>query len=108
MISFSILENEDLKRQYNSSEPIFFSDLNIDQIINTITLGKDQYDLKSFFYTPLKDENDIIYRHEVFKDLEDKNLYDAVKSFSDSMESMREHLKRSKKCIININHNPIF
>lgn len=97
MISFSILENEDLKRQYNSCEPIFFSDLNIDQIINTITLGKDQYDLKPFIYTPLKDENDIIYRHEVFKDLEDKNLYDAVKSFSDSMESMREHLKRSKK-----------
>ena len=49
--------------------PEFFHDLNIDQIVAAVT-GKDEYDLKPFFYCQLGDIDEIAYRQQVLKDLE--------------------------------------
>ncbi|MFQ5852833.1 MAG: DNA mismatch repair protein MutS [Candidatus Binatia bacterium] len=77
--------------------PVFFVDLNLDQIIDTITAGWKDYDLKPFFFTRLDDINEIAYRQEVFRDLEEPALMRAVKSFSQSMRKTREHLNASQK-----------
>ncbi len=77
--------------------PAFFGDLNLDQIIEAVTAGWKEYDLKPFFYTSLKDIDSILYRHEVFRDLEDNNLFRGIKSFALKMRSMREHLIRVEK-----------
>jgi len=77
--------------------PRFFFDLNLDQIVNAITAGRQEYDLKPFFYTPLKSIEAINYRHEVFQDLENNNLFENIKSFGQKMRTMREHLAQADK-----------
>jgi hypothetical protein len=77
--------------------PAFFVDLNLDQIINTITAAKQEYDLSPFFYTSLRDLDSVMYRHEIMKDLENKFLSGHIKSFSEKMRTMREHLKQAEK-----------
>jgi DNA mismatch repair protein MutS len=83
------LRPEDGTRQ---QPPDFFRDLNLDQVVDGITVGKDVYDLKPFFYTPLGDIDSIKYRHEVFQDLEDPALLESLRSFARRMRDMRECL----------------
>jgi DNA mismatch repair ATPase MutS len=77
--------------------PEFFGDLNCDQIVNAITAGKDEYNLKPFFYDCLYRVDAIKYRHEVMQDLENPSLYERVTGFAEKMLEMREHLRRIKK-----------
>ena len=77
--------------------PVFFVDLNLDQIIDAITFAKQEYNLKPFFYTSLNDTDAIEYRHEIMRDLENKILFEAIKSFAQKMRAMREHLIQADK-----------
>ncbi len=77
--------------------PEFFQDLNLDQIVDAITAGRDEYNLKPFFYTPLRDLAAIEYRHEILQDLESEGLFQAIKSFSSQMAAMRAHLAAAEK-----------
>ena len=43
----------DTTQKETSDPPSFFTDLNLDQIIDAITLGKDEYNLKPFYFTAL-------------------------------------------------------
>ncbi|WP_258359111.1 MutS-related protein [Moorella sulfitireducens] len=77
--------------------PGFFGDLNLDQIIDAITAGKDEYNLKPFFYTPLNDIDAIVYRQEIMQELEDETLFEQIKSFAQKIRTMREHLAQASK-----------
>ena len=95
--SILLERTEDGIQKETREAPVFFIDLNLDQIIDAITAGKQEYDLKPFFYTSLNDIDAIKYRHEIFQDLEDENLFEHIKSFAQKMRSMREHLTQSDK-----------
>ena len=88
----SILFARSEDRRTTTTEPPFFRDLNLDQIVNAITAGRGHYDIKPFFYASLHDADAIEYRQQIFKDLEDSALLCSLRSFSKSMEEMREHL----------------
>lgn len=77
--------------------PDVLSDLNIDQIVNAITAGRDEYDLKPFFFSPLHDVEAIHYRHAILRDLENPALFGQVQTFAKQMRAMRDHLAKAAK-----------
>lgn len=87
----------DIQKIDSHQAPAFFVDLNLDQIIDAITAGKKEYNLKPFFYTPLQDGGAIHYRHEILKDLENETLMEAVRSFAHKMIIMRRYLALVEK-----------
>ena len=78
-------------------EPDFFADLNLDQVLESMTVGRKQYDLKPFFYAPLHDVAAVRYRHEVLRDLEKPAVLESVMRFAETMQRMREHLAQAEK-----------
>lgn len=79
------------------SVPEFFLDLNFDQIVDSVTRSRDEYDLVPFFCTPLDDIDTVAYRHEVFRDLERLPVYDLVGVFAGAMRTMRSRLNAAAK-----------
>ncbi len=84
-------------RAERRAAPECFSDLNLDQIVEAVTAGKDEYDLRPFFYAPLDAVDDIAYRHEVFQDLERASVVECLRAFAQRMRTMREHLTQAGK-----------
>ena len=85
-------------RRGTPDTPDFFHDLNLDYIVKAVTADWQDYDLTSFFHTPLNDLDAVAYRQEVMRDLEDKTLMQVVRSFSQRMRAVRRHIHQSKKC----------
>jgi DNA mismatch repair protein MutS len=77
--------------------PCFFPDLNCDQIVDAVTAGREEYNLKPFFYAPLRRVDAINYRHEVMQDLENTALLERVRSFAQQMRKMRDYLAHLQK-----------
>jgi len=88
---------EDSIKKETLEAPDFFVDLNLDQIIDTITAGRQEYNLKPFFYTSLNDIDAITYRHEIMRDLENQMLFEHIQSFAQKMRAMREYLTQADK-----------
>lgn len=93
----SILFGIEQKNNLNFEQPDFFIDLNLDQIIDAIILGRQEYGLKPFFYTSLNDLTIIKYRQEIFKDLENISLLESIKSFSEKISTMHRYLNLAEK-----------
>ena len=77
--------------------PACFADLNLDQVVKTITAGKQEYDLKQFFYTPLRAVDAIQYRHEIMQDMEPPALKASIEAFAQKMVIVRRYLGMIKK-----------
>ncbi len=77
--------------------PEFFTDLNLDQIVASITAGRGEYNLRPFFYTPLRHVETINYRHDILRDLENRTLFGHIGSFAQQMRAMRDHLVQADK-----------
>ena len=96
-MTFSILFPSTKEKKVTEHTPVFFTDLNLDQIVDAITAGREEYNLKPFFYSSLADTSSIRYRQEVMQDLEHSALFEIVKSFADEMRAMRQHLAQADK-----------
>ncbi len=95
--SILFLDAEDGTRSDLPEAPDFFVDLALDQVVETITAAKRDYNLKPFFYTALTDIDAILYRQEVMRDLENESLYGYINLFARRMRAMRDHLAQADK-----------
>jgi DNA mismatch repair protein MutS len=78
-------------------EPDFFADLNLDQVLESMTAGREQYDLKPICYAPLHEAEAVRYRHKVLHDLEKPEVIEPVTRFAETMRQMRQHLQQVQK-----------
>ncbi len=69
---------EDSLKKETVEAPVFFGDLNLDQIVEAVTAGREEYNLRPFFYTPLNDIDAIKYRQEITQDLENEILLQNI------------------------------
>jgi DNA mismatch repair ATPase MutS len=90
-------KTEDSIEKETSEAPDFFVDLNLNQVIDAIVVGRQEYNLKPFFYLPLSDIDAILYRQEILQDLENELLYACIQAFAQNMRTMREYLIQAGK-----------
>jgi len=74
----------------------FFLDLNLNQIVDSITARKGEYDLRALFFTPLRSVDAVLWRQEIMRELENPHVFAAIKGFEQTMRTMREHLKNAE------------
>jgi len=74
------------------TQPSYFSDLHLDQIVTAVLAGHEEYDLKEFFWQPLHDLETIQYRHEIVRDLQQEEVLTTVGTFATGMRQVRQRL----------------
>jgi len=94
----SILYNGNNANAVREHIPDSFTDLHLDQVVDKMTEGKEQYNLKPFFYAYLQDSAAIVYRQQVMRELELRDVMSAINEFAWSMQRMRRMLKEAKDC----------
>ncbi len=86
---------EQAPRDEAGGVPDFFADLNLGQVVDAICAGREEYDLKPFFYRSLQSSDAVKYRHEVMRDLEHADLFASVSAFAEKLRQMRAHLAQA-------------
>ncbi len=77
-----ILFPEQKERELLLEAPAYFKDVSLDRIVEAIVAGRKELDLRPLYFTPLKSVNEIRYRQQIMRDLEDQQLFECVKSFA--------------------------
>ena len=96
-ILFKNAESKNKKESRTLKTPDCFVDLNLNQIIDAITLGKEAYNLKPFFYTSLSALDEIEFRHEIMQDLENKTLFKYIELFAIKMREVHNNFNQAEK-----------
>ncbi len=87
----------DKKADQKPDIPEFFHDLNLNQIIDSITFDKKEYNLKPFFYHYQLSIDEITYRQEVMADLEYPDIRMCFEHFACSMQKVHKQLLNLEK-----------
>jgi hypothetical protein len=78
-------------------EPALFTDLNLDQVLESVTVEREEYDLAPFFSVPLRDVGAVRYRQSILRDLEQPALAEAAEAFAEGMRWTRRYLALAEK-----------
>lgn len=98
----SVLFPDGAQPEEPAEAPAFFRDLNLDQIVDTVIAGKDEYRLAPFFSMPLHDPEAVRWRQDVVRDLEKPPVLEAVEAFARQMQTVRRDTARAEK----LGHEP--
>ncbi|MHB1504283.1 MAG: MutS-related protein [Acidimicrobiales bacterium] len=87
----------DQSRAEAAETPECFHDLNLDQIVEAVIAGREEYNLAPLFYFPLGDTASVNYRQEVMRDIEDADLRLHLMAFAGAMHTVRARRLRLGK-----------
>jgi hypothetical protein len=76
---------------FATKEPECFRDLGLDQIVETLTASREEYELPPIYWTAVRDSEVIEYRQGVYTDLAHPAVHHAAAEFA---EGMRLHRAR--------------
>ena len=97
----SILGENGFKLRKSESDflgtPLYFTDLNLGQIVDEIRGMCPEYDLKKYYFTLLDNKADIYYRQEVLKDFCNEKVFEAAHEFSYGLLRARTYREYSEK-----------
>lgn len=88
----------DTGMEVEKAMPAFFQDLQLDYITGIINNLTGDYQASQYYYTFPSDLELVKYRQQVFKDLENKSLQQAVKGFCVKMQKSRHSYLLSLEC----------
>ena len=93
LLSREVLADGDARAR--EEDRSFAADLNLDQIVAAVAGDNEERDLiTSVLFGRLRDAGAVRYRQEIFRDLEDPNLFDEVQRFAGLMREVRAHLRQ--------------
>ena len=72
-------------------DPDYFHDLHLDEIVRSVTAGRELYDLVPFFRRLAPDVETVRYRQQVFRDLDRPGVLAVVRAFAAGMQEVRAH-----------------
>lgn len=76
--------------------PAYFADLHLDDVVTAVAAGRAP-EFAQVFHQPLPDVAAIRYRHDVFRDLEDAALREAIGAFGEQMVTVQRRLVHASK-----------
>ena len=79
--------------------PECFRDLNLDQIFGQISREMSEYGLERYFFMPLTDPDEITYRQDIMKDLENIRIRKAVSDFSGTVSRLGRDMREIRSSI---------
>lgn len=98
VMEFQSILFADTTQEAEQAEPAFFQDLKLDYILNIIRHFVEGYNIHQYYYTVPFTESLIKYRQQVFNDLADKGLRQAVQKFCFQMKKSRSSHRYSLQC----------
>jgi len=72
--------------------PEYFADLHLDLVLESLTAGRETYNLAPLFHRRLDRVEAVLYRQHVVRDLEREPVLSAVRAFAQGMQRMHEYL----------------
>lgn len=81
--------------QPQAEQPACFVDLNLDQLVATLSGEKDPFELLPLLHTPARQPQTVAHRHAVFRDLERPAIESAVDAFLKGLAQVADERGRS-------------
>ena len=95
---FSLLYLEGNPKRSTAECPIFFQDLNLDQIMDQVTEDWGQ-EVRALFYAFPESTSEEAYRRAIYDDVKKEEIYDAFMEFTMGMRIWKQYTERRERVL---------
>ncbi|MBE5862567.1 MAG: hypothetical protein E7295_06915 [Lachnospiraceae bacterium] len=93
---FRLLYLEENPRRGTAERPVFFQDLNLDQIMDQVTEDWGQ-EVRAYFYAFPESQAEEAYRRAIYSDVKKEEIYRALMEFTMGMRIRKQYLERRER-----------